>query len=200
MTGRRSGRPDLRQAPGLKPRFQLWCILLATALILGGCGGSGSKVYTSVEGRFSVEQPRSTEVLELPATAVGSWAGSIDLHSVVFNRKDEAEFGVLYADLGQDTIEQNGPEQVFDQQRDQDVWNSHYTLLTEESISLQGHPGRQLNLNVTGTDAGQGLDLATFRYYLVGQRLYIVISAGQEDEAAATEMDRFLDSFQLQEK
>jgi hypothetical protein len=79
--------------------------------------------------------------------------------------------------------------------RDGAVASAGGRLLTEEIISLNGHPGRELNVEVLG---GEGRYRA--RMYLVGRRLYVISWMGPTEKAFLRTHEEFLNSFELLEK
>ena len=101
----------------------------------------------------------------------------------------------MYNDFPESIIRENTADALFDGGRDAAFASAGSRLLTEENISLNGHPGRELNFEIRG---GEGM--VRSRVYLVGRRLYQIIWTGPSDKALLENVDEFLNSFELLEK
>jgi hypothetical protein len=67
--------------------------------------------------------------------------------------------------------------------------------LSRKSITLKGHPGREL---IVAWATGKGI--VHDRMYLVGQRLYHVMAAGEKWWVESSTSQRVLDSFEIIEE
>lgn len=67
-------------------------------------------------------------------------------------------------------------------------------LLSERSISLNGHPGRELEIKVSDNS---DTAIARLRICLVGNRLYYIYTLAPEDRASSPSVEKFLNSFKL---
>lgn len=80
-------------------------------------------------------------------------------------------------------------ERVFDAWRDEMTSQGGATLLSEQNTTLDGHPGREMKLNMR---EGYFMQLKTA---FNGSRLYHVGVVTPMDESTAPEVERFIDSF-----
>ncbi len=83
-------------------------------------------------------------------------------------------------------------EMLLDAARDGAVGNIQGTLLGERSVSMGGHPGRELQ--VLSSDGRLALQM---RIYLVKSRQYQVVTVTPKEARSTADRDRFLDSFRL---
>ena len=102
---------------------------------------------------------------------------------------DRGAFLVTWNDFGQ----LEGPaETVLDGARDRAIAEVGGSRTIEELVSLDGFPGRALNVDVAG-----GQLIFRSRIYLVGLRLYQVTWTGPPEESVSIRVRRFFDSFRL---
>jgi hypothetical protein len=83
----------------------------------------------------------------------------------------------------------------FDKARDGMIAKIKGTLLAEKEISLGGYPGREVKVAAKGSDDTDYIALA--RYYVVGERIYVVeVVFPKDSESASTgNIAKFFDSF-----
>jgi hypothetical protein len=152
-------------------------------------GESDWKEFTSDEGRFSVLLPRTprqtTETVDAPA-------GEIDEHTFT-TIYGSITYVVSYSDYPQN-LTTGDTRAVLDSLRDSAVTSFNGKLLSERSISLNGHPGRELKIQVSD-DAGTAI--ARFRIFLVRNRLYYLYTLAPEERSPSPSVDKFLNSFKL---
>lgn len=70
-------------------------------------------------------------------------------------------------------------------------------VVTERDLDLEGHPGREVELEFRPTEDAVK-HLSRVRTYAVGKRLYILDATGTEAQIRARAAELFLDSFRLQ--
>jgi hypothetical protein len=75
------------------------------------------------------------------------------------------------------------------------------TLLTESEISLEGHPGVEMNLSAKGPDGTEFL--VRVRIYDVDRRVYVlqfIIPRSEDNNVSAERASRYFDSFQIKKR
>jgi hypothetical protein len=160
--------------------------LRSLALLLAlACSRAEWTTLRSPEGGFEVEMPA---VPELARHTVETVLGPLEftVHSA---RLGSASYQIIWVEYPEGAIEDQ--EAVLDAARDGAVARSGSRLVREESIEVEGHPGREIELDVQGRIVG--LD----RLFLVGNRLYQILLAGDPGSLHSAEALRFLASFRL---
>ncbi len=167
--------------------------LLCSLLLVAACNTAAPKLeeFASEPGGFAVAAPRA---LEEDVASVETAVGPIDIHTFT-TTQGETAYIVAYSDYPADLITQSDPQQVLNGSRDGAVQNVGGTLVSEESIDLDGNPGKALVIDTT-TDTG---DAATVnaRLYLVDNRLYQILVVVPKGGEESTSTEAFLDSFSL---
>lgn len=164
-------------------------VILVFLAVTASCQGTRWEEFSSAEGAFTVLMPGDPEA---QVDTVNTAAGRLDLHSFMVEQGDRV-YGVSYADYPEVAVEGSDPETMLDGARDGAVANVQGTLLSELIISLEGHPGREIKVEVAG-----GEYTLQARIFLVDSRLYQILVGTPIDDAFSTDVDRFLDSFALQ--
>ncbi len=145
--------------------------------------------YTSPEGRYSVRLPKEPQLSTQDTTdPTGAkvkqyMAAAADANSLSM---------IGYFDYGAD---QNFS---FDKARDGMLSAVKGTLLAESSISLGGHPGRELRILAKGPKDLEFISRA--RFYDVDRRIYVVqfiFLKSSEDAALVEKAGKFFDSFEV---
>jgi hypothetical protein len=147
--------------------------------------------FSAADGRFKVLIPvvprEQVEKLDTPAGAVEAHVLMADGYGKIVG------FGLFWSEYPEVAFQQLKPEQILDASRDSAVGNIHGSLVREQKIELDGHPGREIVIKVLDSDV-----LVRQRMFLVGRRLYQINCVLHEPErTAATEVERFLTSFKL---
>lgn len=139
-------------------------------------------VVTSAPGQFRVAvpspvTPQDPITLALPSGTLTA-QGAIATH-------DQTEYVVAFADYATPTAT---PAQRLTELRDYMVQDTDWAIAQDQSMPLGAFPGRQFVLF-------SPQQMITYRFYLVGTRLYIlgVLHAPERDRTAETE--RFFSSF-----
>jgi HEAT repeat protein len=155
---------------------------------------AGGQTYSPAGGGFAVTLPSPPkEQIQKEKLPEG---GTIDHHIYLASGGRSGEFAVRYFDVDSDIPPENA-KVLFDALRDEDVSARKARVVEERDVTLDGHPGRE---RVEEVAASNGKPVTTkIRTYLVGRRIYQVISARPPgaDEAAVAACDRFHDSFRL---
>jgi hypothetical protein len=170
-----------------------WGVLLSLALLLlSGCGGAGKNKaewqrFESEQNRFSILFPGAPQEF---AESVPTEVGTIEAQSFVVQQGDGG-FAVNVVHHPPEAVSASDPQTMLDAARDRAVANVSGELLEEKDVTLGGYPGREIQVEIAD---GQGM--VRSRFYLVENRLYAVQTISQKP-GASTDVDRFLDSFQL---
>jgi hypothetical protein len=173
-----------RFAPSLRT---LGCLILLVAS-LNSCAQPPWFAFKPQDGSFLAQFPvEPTKSIKTIDTALGQ----TDVTFYTASEKQQT-YSVTVAEYSADHIKEVGPAAFLDEARDGAIANTRGKLVSETSFDLKGNPGRDISLNVGGSSG-------SFRYrlILVGNRLYQVIVAGPSDQADASQVKRFLDSFSL---
>lgn len=80
---------------------------------------------------------------------------------------------------------------VLDAVRDSALESSAFKLLSESPVTVDGHPGRDIRMQ---NPAGYTMRL---KLALAGSRMYQVAVATRNEDAAAPEIDAYLQSFHV---
>ncbi len=165
----------------MKPLYRLVMSLVVVSS-LAACGGSTP--FSSPAGNFSVTFPAAPkEESQVLNTAIGA----VTVHTFSCERGGRA-YVVGYSDYPNFD---NGVDKALDGARDGAVNSSQGKLLSEEILSFEGHPAREIRLEMA-----QGLAMR-LRLIAVGTRLYQVGVVTPRDEASSPKIAEFLDTFHL---
>jgi hypothetical protein len=163
------------------------CVLLAFVFSASAQNAKEWVKYTSAEGRYSAVMPGSPEVTGQDSKDAGGHPLKQYLVSAV-----DADGGLCMIGY----FDYVGATFSLDRGRDGMVKQVSGTLVSEENITLDGSPGRQLKVHATATDGNDYVVRA--RIYDFGTRVYIVqyLSLKSiEGPAADARAKGFLDSF-----
>jgi hypothetical protein len=155
---------------------------LLTAVLVSGVAAQAPMEFKSVAGKFSVKLPGTPE--ETKQTSQG-----VDIFMYTL-KKDPLFYIVGYGDYPQATIDQRGPEAMLDADRDSFVKAVKGKILSEKKVKLDGNPGR--DIMIEGASANFQL-----REYLVGRRLYQIVSGGAKEAINSPANKSFHESFKL---
>lgn len=148
----------------------------------------GSQTFVSLEGRFSIALPK--EFSGYNPQAVNTPAGRVENFTYDW-KTASGSFLVGYTERPE-ALEGAG-QRVLDAIRDSLLAGNKgkAKLLSETTVTLGGHPGRELKLEFAD-------GLATLRIYVVGSRIYQVLaSLGNDKKDQEQNAVKILDSFKL---
>jgi hypothetical protein len=152
---------------------------------------SGWKDFSPKGGGFRVTMPgrpeEKTRTVETPKGMV-----KITYYGI---ERDGLAFLVMRSDLPPDAIA-GGARKTLDEARDAGVQKSGGTLRQEREIELDGHPGREMVLDLPDSRV-RGGGIYRTRIYLVGRTHYQAITLSSKARERPEEMKAFLDSFRL---
>ena len=144
--------------------------------------------FSSPEGGFKLLMPgdpvKQTLTLESPAGKI--------VHNVFTAAKGGVFCLVDYADLPKAAADTADAKTFFDQVRDELLKVFQGKLGGETAITLDGHPGREIKIIISGQEAKA-------RLYAVNQRFYqlVIMKAARADKASKDIDNLFFDSFKL---
>jgi hypothetical protein len=144
------------------------------------------KTFSPEGGGFTVEMPCKPQQ---QSTAVETPAGPVNL-MVYLCRTANRAYMVGYSDYSFPDMKEKA-ESLLDGAREGALKKGNNRLVSELSISLDGHPGRELRM-----EAPNGPRMRV-RMILVGNRLYQIGVVTPKVEMDAPEIGKFLDSFRL---
>jgi hypothetical protein len=107
-------------------------------------------------------------------------------------RSPARSFGITYSDYPAHVIRATPAEARLNGARDGAVKAVRGRLRSEKRLTLNGFPGRELEIEVGGKGA------AVTRLYAVDSRMFILTVGGPDVKPDDPDVKRFLDSFQLQ--
>ncbi len=148
------------------------------------------KEFSSKVGKFSVTIPgtptEATQVYQSPI-------GPITVHMFTVPAANNAgAFVTAFADYPVHADQKIDVEKGLDGARDGLLKNIPGSkLVSEKKISLEGHPGRELKVDLSGKGA------ARWRIIFVKHRQYQAAVLGPDEMTTSKEADLFFDSFRL---
>jgi hypothetical protein len=162
-----------------------------TAVVMNKKGAaqtaSAWQEFSHAAGKFTVLMPAApTEQQQVIQTAAGPITMYMFFHEL---KGGQSMYGVIYSDYPA-LVANADPQKVLDGGRDGAVADMKGRLVQEQNITIQGHPGRELHIEVP-----QGMVKA--RIYLVGVRLYQALSVGAKEMIRPEDTEKFFSSFRL---
>lgn len=165
-------------------------IVLLSALAYGLQETVTWPAFDSPEGRFSVVMPTkpAPEVKD-----VDSAVGKLTLYTYQSSSKG-AHFMVSFGDYPTETTDAAQMERVLDGVRQGVLKGLNAELISENRITMKGHPGREFKARRTM----EGSEVVfSWKMLLRGRRLYQLAAVTAKADAESPDISRFLTSFQL---
>lgn len=142
--------------------------------------------FTLMDGGFTVWMPGVPTTQEKQSLETA--AGNLDLNGFS-TFQASSRFLVAYGDYPQ-TAKLGNPEAILANLRERILEEMKgFKVKIDRSISLNNSPGKELKLENSGINI-------TFRFYLVKQRLYLLV-VQQHPDSRTEDLAKFLDSFRL---
>jgi len=146
---------------------------------------------------FKIEFPKKPD---LDSTVVNSAIGKLKMYTFMYdaseNKKDEnLTYGVLSTEYPDSIVNSDRTDLLpayFRNGIDGSVKNVQGKLLSEKTIELNGFPGREIKI-----DYKEGLAVIKMRLYLVKNKMYIIQTITMTKNEFNKSIDRFMDSFKL---
>lgn len=180
---------------GAKVKRNLRAFVALVAIVLGSgfqqpAGNRGQvvwAVFNSKEGAFAVLMPnKPTQEVQ----SIDTDLGKMDSHLAMSSHEDREVFIASYTDFPSVVTEQTAIDRILDGARNQLLANVERKLLSETTITLDGHFGRELRIEMPDWSM-------ITRIYWVKRRLYQLIAMTSKDRPAPQDVDRFLASFKI---
>ena len=175
-------------------RVRINNILLFLAIFfVFGCGliGGGWGRYTSIEGGFSVLLPAEPKPQKI---ILDSDFGQTYLYMYMLDNKDGFVYSASYVDYPLGVFQEKSVAQILDDARDGAVRNVRGKLLSESSISIKKHPGREIMV-----ESATGKAIVKAKIFLINHRLYNLNATASKEMSSSNNFRRFLDSFEIRE-
>jgi hypothetical protein len=158
-------------------------------VVLVGCQQPAWKEFSSSEGAFSILMPGTpTEQIR----TVKKLSGPVNVHMFLVEEGDVA-YAVAYSDHPDTFVQERTPDLILDDVRDGAVANAHGKLVRESIVALNGHQGRELDIESAG-----GKVTIKNRIFLVGRRIYQVMAVTPRENTSPQDVNKFFESFALQ--
>ncbi len=176
----------------MKKASAAWLVLITAALLCSGCGPKTADwiKYNSPEGRYSVLLPGEPKLsTQESTTATGE---KFPQYIAASQDSSGALCMVGYFNFAP------GTAFSFDDGRDGMVAAVKGTLISEKTISLGDHPGRELRVAATGDDGKKYIIRAKF--YQAESRVYVVqliVAQSSEGPSVDAKGAKYFDSFQI---
>lgn len=184
-------------------RFSRAIILFGLAIVVAACGGgkdnkpadaekkdtSGSASSSSTEaakgmelasadGRFKVMIPEGFANPQESTMPLTTAVGTLNMKVFTAAKGDAAVFMTAYVDYPEEAFA-NGTDVMLDGAREGAMKNLNGTVDRQESITLDGNPGR----SVTFSGKSQGIDVyGRVDYYIAKPRLYQILYLSQSKD------------------
>jgi serine/threonine-protein kinase len=143
--------------------------------------------FSSAEGSFAVLMP-GTPSYEKQSN--GTALGPIDMHMFTLNIKRDAAYVIMYSDYPEIVTRAN-PDDLLDGGRNGALASSKGKLVSEQNMSLDGFPGREIVIEVPGEG------LMRVRMFLVRQQLFQIMAVGTKEKIDHEDTAKYLTSFRL---
>jgi hypothetical protein len=166
---------------------------LLIAAMAAGCGGLITQEYTSTDGRYRAAFSGEPKIQEKPVPIPG---GMVVAQLAICEDRLGTARVVLYADYPPDLIQRGNTDAGLEGACQGMAREGRLTLLSEKTIAMNGHPGREVNFESQPGSPGAKFT-GRARLYLVGNRLYQVFIAGRPGVIQSDTLDAFLNSFKL---
>ncbi len=179
--------------------FVIFIILAIATMACGGQmveeeaeAGLPWQEFSSEAGNFSILFPGTPRerVQMLPGGDVET-----DIYSYIVEI-DSSVFAVSYNNVLSVSEAENVVEASFDAARDHFIADVSGDLVAEESITINGHPGRKVTFTIAD-DVLPGGGYGIVEMCLVEHRLYQVAILGANGDYSAAEVERFFNSFSV---
>ena len=169
--------------------FATFLVLFSATLAYGIQTETEWIKFTSPEGRFSLLLPNLPKLEVVPDPKN---------EKLTHNRFSEFEQGYAFVIEYFDNMSITDREKYLDGFRDGLIREINGTLVQENKISLEGYPGRELELSITTSNGGNVLGRT--RIYAVGSTLYSMSYLWRKDmdsNIASRISERYFSSIKL---
>jgi hypothetical protein len=140
------------------------------------------------DGTFSVSLPGDGVEVDRPTKSVTG--GSFISHAFEIRASKDAVYGCSWWEDASRPKDETD-EQILDRARDSGLSGTDAKLLSENKITLQGHPGRDVRAIARGNAAYDN------RLVVVGNRLYTLLVIDQSGKHDSDSIGKFFNSLQF---
>jgi hypothetical protein len=170
-------------------------ILPLTLLMIVSIGVlHAQEVVKSPKGKFTARLPNGFPSANESSTNVPTAVGTLKM-TTFMSTNEEAVCIIAYADYPAKAFKETDLEVMLDNTRDGAMEKINGEILREESITLNGYPGRSVYCS---SSSGGSMIYGRFDYYIVKSRLYqVVYMTSNEEEVSHPNTEAFFDSFAL---
>lgn len=170
-----------------------WKILIFAGLLsLEGCGRSVT-TYESTPGAYKIKFPAAPIEKH---SQVNTPAGLISLYTAMHEARDGSVFLVTYGVNPPAIVRNNTAKKLLGAGVEGMMRESGWSLVKNEPTSYQNHPGMDVEFTGKAPNSTKKL-IGRVRVYLIGDRLYQVMSAGPEGSIDPASITAFLNSFSI---
>jgi hypothetical protein len=150
--------------------------------------------YNSDDQTYSVMMPgKPANTVQNQPSAVGD----LQMHIMLLDMNDGGAFVVMHSDYPRDFSAVPAKE-LLDASAEGVAEESEATILNRKSISLDGHPGIELELSVKKL-RGAGRTVARV-YWVAPRRIYVMIASVPPSSDMDVQLAKFFDSLKLRKK
>ncbi len=160
-----------------------------------GNGGSANfawQEYNSEDGSYAIMMPAKPANM---TQTQQSMVGELDVHMMVADMQDHGAFMVGHADYPEDFSGVSADE-LLDMAAQGAVNSSEAKLLSKKRISLEGHPGLELELSLKKLKGRT----VTRVYWVAPRRIYIMFASAPSSPETDARLSTFLNSLRLRRK
>lgn len=160
-----------------------------------GANGSANfawKEYNSEDGSYAIMMPAKPAHM---TQTQQSLVGELDVHMMAADMHNQGAFMVGHADYPEDFTDVSADE-LLDMASQGAVNSTEATLLSKKKISLEGHPGLELELSLKKLKGRT----VTRVYWVAPRRIYIMFASGPSSPDTDARLATFLNSLRLRKK
>lgn len=173
----------------------LYRILPLTLLMVASIGVlHAQELVKSPKGKFTAQFPDGFPSASVSSTNVPTAVGTLKMITLM-STNEEAACMIAYADYPAKAFRGADLEVMLDSTRSGAMRRINGEILREESITLNGYPGRSVYFSGS---SGETVLYGRFDYYIVKPRLYQVgYMTSIEEDVSHPNIEAFFDSFAL---
>ncbi len=159
--------------------------------------GNGSanfawKEYDSEDGSYAITMPaKPSHMVQTQESLVGD----LDVHMMIADMGGRGAFMVGHADYPENFTDVSADE-LLDMAAQGAVNSTEARLLSKKKITLDGHPGLELELSLKKLKGRT----VTRVYWVAPRRIYIMFASGPSSPETDTRLSTFLNSLRLRRK
>jgi hypothetical protein len=145
------------------------------------------KSFISKEGNYEVQMPgtplENRKIVKLPNGTVFVVQATLEVK--------KGEYVVGFSEHPDAVVKADTAEKRLDNARNGVLSKTHAKLKSEKQIKLEGHNGRELDLEINANLVVRA------RLFVINNRMYQLMVVGPRELVASADTGKFLDSFKL---